>query len=95
MRAWGVSGAFRQGPGPEATGAGSGDSGGGPARLDNGAVCLTYLNESDDIMFIYCEAIVKSEEDTFWVTELICKAEDQFIYRSQFLDWARPLPFHQ
>lgn len=24
------------------------------------AVCLTYLNESDDIMFFYCEAIVKS-----------------------------------
>ena len=59
-------------------------------ELDNGAVCLTYLNESDDIMFFYCEAIVKSE-DTFWVTELICKAEDQFIYRSQFLDWAETI----
>ena len=59
-------------------------------ELDNGAVCLTYLNESDDIMFFYCEAIVKSE-DTFWVTELICKAEDQFIYRSKFLDWAETI----
>lgn len=58
--------------------------------LNQGTVCLTYVNEVDGAMYFYCEAIEKVA-DTFWVTQFICDAENRFTYHDSFLQWAETI----
>ncbi len=58
--------------------------------LNNGTVCLTYVNGVDGAMYFYCDAIEKVA-DTFWITQFICDAEDRLTYHDPFLQWAQTI----
>ncbi len=55
--------------------------------LENGAVCVTYTTEFDDITAYYCDAIVLSD-GRFWVTEFSCMESQKEEYAERFLTWA-------
>lgn len=59
----------------------------GTSTLENGAVCLTYTADYEDVTIYHCN-VLQEKDDTFWVTDLYCDASAEEEYAPRFLEWA-------